>query len=428
MSRSRAEARAFARHVASFGGGRVVAALVSGVWLVVAARQLTLTQFGDLSVLLSVGAIFGILCDLGWPLLLTDAVARAGGVGRRTLVHVIARRLGAGCAAAVLTALFYVAVASDRRVAVVALFGVSLLATAVHSSVTAVLRGLGSYGTDAVNDVASRVGVLALGSLWLASGGGLLAAVAVYALADLVSATGIGLLAWRRVTAWDDAIDHRAFSFRASLHLSGGRLLETLYYRVDLWLVALISGSAAAALYSAPYRLLDGLQLLPRSMGVVALSHAASREREGGRGYSAARLAAVAGGMAAVVALPAALFARPVLVTGFGPAMAPAVPIFVVLMAAAVPGAVVMALLARAAVLESRRFARSMAVALLVNVAMNAVMIPLLGPVGAAWTTLACQTGLAARLIVILRRREGEAPAGRAAVLAELATEGATVR
>src|SRR5205807_7823414 len=102
-------------------------------------------QFGDPSVLLSVGAIFAILSELGWPLLLTNAVARAGGAGRRTLVHVVGRRILPTCAAAVVTGAFYFSVADDRRLVIPLLFGVTLLATAVHSSITAVLRGLGRY-------------------------------------------------------------------------------------------------------------------------------------------------------------------------------------------------------------------------------------------------------------------------------------------
>jgi O-antigen/teichoic acid export membrane protein len=415
-----------ARQVASFGGGRVVASLLSAAWLVLAARRLPLAQFGDLSVLLSVGAIFAILSDLGWPLLVTDAVARAGGVGRRTLVHVIVRRILPTCAATLVTGAFYLTVASDKRAVIPLLFGVSLLATAVHSSITAVLRGLGRYGVDAVNDSMSRLAVLAAGTLWLVHGGGLVAAVAVYALADVLSAVVIGALAWQWVRPWDDTIDLAAFGPRRTAHLTVGRLLDTLYYRVDLWLVALIGGSADAARYAAPYRILDGLQLLPRAFGMVALAHSGSREARGEAPLAPRRIALVAAAMAGVVALPAALFAHPLLQLTFGKAIAEAAPVFVVLMASSLPGAVVTALLPRAAVLDSRRFARSMAVALAVNVVLNLLLIPPFGPLGAAWTTLVCQTGLALRLLTLAGGRglaagaPSEAPA---AVAAERQTE-----
>ena len=388
----------FARQVASFGGGRLAASLLSAAWLIFAARHLTLVQFGDLSVLLSVGAIFAIISDLGWPLLVTDAVARAGAVGRRTLAHVIRRRILPTCLASAITAAFYLTVADDKRVLIPVLFGLTLLATAVHSSITAVLRGLGRYGVDAANDSMSRLGVLAVGSLWLVHGGGLVAAVAVYALADVTSALVIGVLAWRWIRPWDDVIDLDAFAPRRTAHLTVGRLLDTLYYRVDLWLVALIGGSADAARYAAPYRILDGLQLLPRAFGMVALAQSGSREARGERPLAPARLAAIAAGMAAVVAVPAALFARPLLRLTFGAPIAAAAPVLVVLMASSLPGAVVTALLPRSAVLDSRRFARSMAVALGVNVVLNLLLIPSFGPLGAAWTTLACQTGLAVQL------------------------------
>ncbi|MDQ4133711.1 MAG: oligosaccharide flippase family protein [Actinomycetota bacterium] len=388
-----------------------MAALLSALWLVVAARQLPVVQFGDLAVLLSVGAVVVVIADLGLPFLLADAAARAGQVSRRTLRTVVVRRLVAGGVAALATMAFYLMVASDTRPSVPAVFALSILATTVHSSLMAGLRGLSRFGTEAVNDVVSRAGVLLVGWFWLAHGGGLLAAVTVYAAADVTSVLVLGALARRWAVDGDDGIDLARMRLRGMLVFSAGRLLAVLYYRADVWLVALFGGPAAAARYAAPYRVLDGLLLMPRAMGSVSVTHAAVEGAGGSARPLTSRLALGALGSVAVIAIPLMMFPGPAMTTAFGTRYADSAPILAVLMASALPGAVVMALVPVTALRHARRFTATMALALSVNVGLNLLLIPRYGPLAAAWTTLLCQLGLAVVLVRAHRRTARESPA-----------------
>jgi O-antigen/teichoic acid export membrane protein len=391
----------FARHAASLGGGRIVASLLSAVWLVIAARSLPVSEFGDLSILLAVGAILVTVGDLGLPFLLADSVARHGSVSWATVGSVIRRRLVAVAVGAAVTAAAYLAVASDGRLAVPLTFAVSMLATAAYSTVTAAMRGLGRFGIEAVNEVASRLAVLVAGWVWLAHGGGLLAAVVTYALADVVSLAAVAAVANRHL-APQDGIDPCELTTRRTVPVAGGRFLATLYYRVDLWLVGLLQGSTAAAGYGAPYRLLDGVLLLPRAMGAVAVTHAGERHRRGLSTQSPRKVALAAAAVVSLVAVPVMLFAGPVIRLTFGPRYGSSAPILAVLMAAAIPGAVANVLIPLVSVRQGRRFAVTVATAFAGNVLLNLALIPRYGALAAAWTTLACQLALAATLYRLL--------------------------
>jgi O-antigen/teichoic acid export membrane protein len=395
----------FTGAVATLGGGRIAGALLSAAWLVVAARHLSVNAFGDLSVLLSIGAILTVVSDLGYPFLLSHAVAAAGMVSRRTLAHVVRRRLIAGLATASITAVLYLAVAGSNELAVPILFAVSMLATVVYSSITGALRGLGVYRAEALNETLSRGFVLAAGTLWLSAGGGLTAAVAVYAIADVVSLVTLVALTRRRVVDGEDGIDLDEFSFRRTAHLTTGRVLATIYYRADSWLMALMRGSAAAGLYAAPYRLLDGLLLLPRAVGAVVVSRG-SRDRGS---VSTPRFVGTTVLAASIVALPIIVFATPIVTFLFGNRYASAGPVLAVLAASSVPGAVAMAALPLVGIRFGRHLAHMMAIALAANIGLNLVVIPRFGPIGAASTTLACQLVLVVALVpAFVRARPSE--------------------
>ncbi len=244
--------RSFVRGVAALSGGRIAAGGISAAWLVIAAHSLPVAAFGDLSVLLGIGMVADALGDMGYPLLISEAVARSGAISASTLRTVVRKRLGVGFGVGIGGALLYLAVAHDARLAIPALYGVSLAFTIVHSSISAAMRGLHSYRVEASNSVLSRVFVLLVGSAWLANGGGLAAAVAVYAIADSLSFVFIASAARRRLCRTDDGIDHKALLVRRNLHFGAGRVVSAVYNRADSWLVALLPRSQRRSTVRGP--------------------------------------------------------------------------------------------------------------------------------------------------------------------------------
>lgn len=397
----------FSRHVGTLGGGRVVAALLSALWMIVAARSLTTAEFGDLAVLLAVGAIVIIIGDLGYPFLLADAVSRSGHLSASTLAYVIGRRVGVGLLAAVVGVVAYLVVSDADQPLVAILFAVSLISTVVYSSLTAGLRGLGSFSVEAANDVGSRVLVLVVGWLVLAGGGGVVGAVAVYAAVDVLSLVVIALAIRPRLSD-SDTVDTSALGFRRAWPLSTGRLLAAFYNRGDTWLMAALRGPVDAALYAAPYRILDGLVLLPRSVGAVAVTHSGERRRAGQSFWPPWTVAAVAAATMAVVVLPLVVFAEPIVTTLFGEDYESAAPVFMVLAASAVPGSVVAVLSPLAGLSKGHAFAALMTGLAATSIVANLVVIPVAGPVGAAWVNLVLQVVLAAVMLWVFGRQRAD--------------------
>jgi O-antigen/teichoic acid export membrane protein len=340
------------------------------------------------------------MSDLGYPFLLSHEVAATGRISRSTLRFVVKQRLWVGLLAATLGSGAYLLVAEGHDVTVVLLFSVSLLSTVVYSSLSAALRGLHVFRVEASNEIVSRAFVLVAGWSLLAAGGGLIAAVGVYAAADLGSLVVLGFVAGQHVADGDDGIDRDHLRMRHNAHLTAGRGLTTLYTRADTWLVALLDGTRGAALYGAPYRLLDGFLLIPRSIGAVAVPHLARRDDDR---RSIGTIAAVSAGLAAVFAIPVAVFSEPILVSLFGQRYSGSASTLALLAVSAIPGAVVMAALPLLGLRRPRPVVWLMAGALALNVGLNLIAIPAFGPVGAAGVNLTTQAVLALALLVLLR-------------------------
>ena len=373
---------------------RTVAAALSAVWLVVAARNLPLAAFGDLALLLSLGVTLSFIGDLGLPLVLMDTCARRPGTARAALALVIRRRTAAATVAGAVTAAAYLVAAGDTRWTIPATFAVSMLATAGHTSASAALRAVGTVRAEALNEVVSRVAVLLLGGVWLARGGGLLAAVTVYAAVDIVSVLALVAVCRRRLPVAEGTVDQESFGLRATAPLAGGGLLANLYQRADVWVLALIAGPTSVAMYAAAYRLLDGLLLLPGAVAALVVPRTAGLP-PGGRAVAGRRSAVRSVALVLPLSALVAALGRPVLELLFGASFSAAAPVLAVLMVSASAGAVVTVLSPLVGVAARRTYAVVMASALSVNLTLNVALVPRLGSMGAALATLASQVVLA---------------------------------
>lgn len=408
------------RQFVGLTGGRAGAALVSAVWLVVAARLLPIRQFGDLALLLALGAIFSTPADLGLPVVLADVVARDEASARAAVALVLRRRLPASAVAAVGIGIAYELTSPNPSVWVPVVFAVSVLATPVYNSCNAALRGAGAVAPEALNELLSRLFVLAVGGGWLAAGGGLLAAVTAYAVADAISAAVVWRYAHGRLGRDGGALDPAPFALAGIAPLAVSQVAAVLYARVDVWVVGVARGSRDVALYAAAYRFLDGLLLPIGSLALLAVPHLASLT---GDRWRAAFVRILQRGLALVVpvALVVALTARPLMTHVFGARFGPAAHALSILMIAAPFAAVTMVLVPTAAVRARGRLLVSVSLALVANLAANIVVVPRYGIDGAAAVTAVSEALLAALLLSSLRdmRRhpltDGAADAGAGA-------------
>jgi len=390
---------------------RIVASAISGVWFIVAARELSLSEFGDLATLLALMAIAVTVNDAGLQIVLMDHVGRWGVFSSDFARRVVSRRLvyAAVCAAAIIP--FYLLATDSGAVAVPLIATGSLLGTAVYQTLLSGYRVTGRVRLDGANEVCSRLVVLGLGYLWLRQGGGLLAAVSVYAIADLASAVVVTLLVRRRFVAREPG-GPPDLRLRATAPVALAIVLAVVYYRVDLYMIRLIQGPGEAGLYGAAYRLLDVAGMGGLVLSQIVMRHVAPLE---GRAKltEAHRFLVRGAAVGLLVAVAGAVLARPVLSIAFGEAFEPAVPMALVLLGSVVPGSIAIVMTPIAGIASRHRYVVVTAAALVANVSINLVAIPRYGGVGAACATLITQFGYAGGLYSIVRsscREDGSAP------------------
>lgn len=204
---------------------------------------------------------------------------------------------------------------------------------------------------------------------------------------------------------------------RVGVPIAIGGLLILAYGRIDQVIVFEQSGARQAGLYAAVYRILDQVQFLPIAITTTLfplMAASASQDRERIR-----RLVTLAGeylAMASLGVLAVTLVAAaPIVRFLFGREFADAAPALPILMGAF--AVICFGYLSGQLVVVyglQRTFIRYALVALVVNVALNLLLVPRYGFLAAAWLTLGTEllvTGLAGR--AVLRAMGFRPPLGR---------------
>ena len=389
--------------------GRVVAAGVSAAWFVIAARSLSLGEFGSLALLLGLGMMMSIVTDLGLSGMLTDVVASDSRCARSAARVVIRKRMLLSMIAAVLTAVAYVTAGGQGSWAVPALFAISTFATAAYSTYTAAFRALGHAGYEGTNEACSRLLLLlAGGCVVLLGGGSLLAIVAAYVAVDVASLLVLGLVFARTTAAEGPDVDARQFGLRAVRSLAAAGIVSTFYFRVDTWLLALVKGDRVVGRYAAAYRCFDALLLPALAVSSLSIPHTAGLEGEALR-RRLVNLGAFAAAVTAPLALAAFVGADWLVTLVFGAKFAPAATALQILAVGSVITAVTSSVLPPLA-LRSGRVAIALGCSLALNVAANLLVIPSYGASGAASVTVGSELLLCIWLAAELRKLSRPGP------------------
>ena len=359
----------------------------------VAARQLSQDAFGIFSLGTTVGWIAAVATDFGIQLHTARAVAQHPGQA--------ARLLGAWGRIRVATAtLAIVAVGAGLLVTrtpvpiATAIFLLSLgyIAAAMLEFLYYVFRGLSRSDLESTLTVAQRTGTLcvALLVLWWRPDVRLLGAAMLLP----VAAALWFALRWARQLVNQRHMDAEALqnrsvvaadAARAVFAIGAGIVLSALYFRIDVFLVNAWSGPAAVGLYNAVFRLVDALRLFPGAVIAVMLP-ALFRS---GDGRLVTRLTFALGAGTTVAAAVLGAIAPWLVPALYGSSYADAVPAFRALLFALPLMAVNLALTHQLLGWQGQRaYACICGGALLFNLALNGFLIPRLGILGAAWTTV----------------------------------------
>jgi O-antigen/teichoic acid export membrane protein len=193
---------------------------------------------------------------------------------------------------------------------------------------------------------------------------------------------------------------------RFALPLGLSSLLAQVYYNFDLLYLAAVRTPEEVAAYGSVYRIVLGLQMVAISYASVSLSRYVRAHAAGGVAYG--RLIEqnlrVLGAIALPIAAGGTLLATQIVEGLFGSFyVAGAVPLAILLWAVAVAYLHSTLIAALSAVGRGWAVTRAIAVATIVNVGLNVILIPTAGMIGAAAATLAAESVVLA-LILVQRR------------------------
>jgi O-antigen/teichoic acid export membrane protein len=185
----------------------------------------------------------------------------------------------------------------------------------------------------------------------------------------------------------------------------------TLYYKVDVLLLAAWRSASDVGIYTAAYKLVDGAQALVIVVAAAVyprLARSAPAGRVHPDGWAAARVAELLLLLSVPAAAMVILCREPIVALLYGSGYSAAAPVLGVLAAATVPlGFNIFAGYALGAAGRMRDVALVYGFGLASNVMLNAVLIPRSGPAGAALAMLISESAVTVGLAVALHRRTG---------------------
>jgi O-antigen/teichoic acid export membrane protein len=363
------------------------AAAVSAAWMVIAARALSLSDFADLALLSAVAVISVQLSDLGLTVRLPTAVARDPRSARGLVRAAMLRRAPFAFAAGGATAVAYWVAAQNPQPILAAAFALSVIATCAHQLLAASLRALERFGPEALGEPGSRVVVLALGAIAARTSAPMAGIGIAYALADLAT---LGLLASALMRSTPPQPPEPAVELGCGGGLAISVPLGTAYWRLDAWLLGMVSTDRQLARYAAPYRLLDAALLPAMALSSAMISRAAVVPRAELLSVTAAAIRrCVATVLPFAVAAP--VLGRAALGLLFGDRYESAGPVLAVLSIAALPSAAALVLTSVLATRDPRGYSVAVGGAVAINTSANLLVLPRHGAMGAAAVTLGCQ-------------------------------------
>lgn len=384
------------------------------VVLVILAKYLDdLSRMGDVFFALAAATVAAILSELGTGKFLTREVAHRPDAALQTLSEVLSIRVPA-------TLVLFVglnaatALLRPDLVVIMSLTSAYVLAGNLYWSFAAFFVGLRRLGWRFVTNLVGQV--LLVGSV--------LVAVLVDAPLEVVLGCYVGSQAIMLGLAF--AVVRLEFGHvplrwrgeeagrivRASFPLFLLAALEEIHFKADTLMLFAMDSAEAVANYEAGYKLLEASRFLVRPAAMVFLPICVALAARGDWHAFAAKFrkltgaaAALGVGGAAIVVAMANLIVPVVWTTEYASGTVPVLRILFLALPALYLGFV--CVFVTIALHLEKQTVKILSIGVFANVALNAMAIPTWGAVGAAWTTLATQSLVAAGLFRMIRVRVG---------------------
>ncbi len=420
-------------------GNRVRQAAKSSAWLfagktferavrlfvvIVLARALDTRGFGVFSFAFAFVEMFAVFTDAGMHAILVREIAKDRGAAPRLLGNALLLKAllsGASWLAACLLALWTVPGGEALGATLLASFTLflSFRVVSLRTTLDAAFEADLEMRTPAAYAIASECFgaaclLLALWRQW-----SIPYLVAVQAFAYLPGFLLLARASFRRLRpafAFDPALWRKLLWM--SLPVGLANLFIIAYSRSDILMLGWMSAGASVGLYAAAHKLTGSLGLFPSSvtaslLPLMAEAHGAGDRERMARMYRGAFSAVTAAGLP--LAVGGSLFAPEIVRLVYGQAYASAAGALRVLVWAALFNFVLYVLTTTAlAVGRERLFTAYAGLLVLLNVALNALLIPRYDFVGVSWATFIAEGLLMAAGVAILRREVGLPDGGAA--------------
>ena len=403
---------------------------------IVAARRLSPESFGIFSLGSTVGWILAVATDFGIQLHLARAVSRAPADAPALLRAWLRVRVWTAAGAMVLVAIGLLSWRWPAAYAVpIAVFALMYACSGLVEFLHYFYRGLSRSDVESSLTLWQRGGTLAFGLValaWWPDVTVLAVALLIPVVVTLAISLGIAArlrvvaqirvrrrrsagLPRRRPTQSASRRPHRTrFIFRRDVWpIGAGIVLSALYFRIDVFLVQAWSGTESVALYNAVFRLVEALRLFPAAVIAVTLPALCRAHDLRPLVRTSMPIVAFAVTTAAVLWMTAG-WLIPWL---YGSHYAAAVPAFRILLLSFPLLSLNYALTHQLVGWDGQRtYAALCGIALAVNLALNARLIPAWSIEGAAWATLGTEMFLTAGCLVALGTIVSRPAAERAAI------------
>lgn len=389
---------------ASDVGGKLA---VLGV-LALAARALTTEAFAYMALASTLGWLLSVATDFGLQMHLAREVARApehAGRALWPLMRIRTRSLLVGVALVIAASCVWL---PARIAAPFACVAISYLLNSVVEFLNYAYRGLNRSDLESVLNFVQRAITVTLAWVLLKVRPSFAAAAIAVTVPPLLAMVVSAVMLSRMAPAEVLNTPPESFSdvFRKVAPIGAGVLLSALYFRVDMFLLQHWTGTEAVAHYGAVFRLIDAMRLFPAALLAVLLP-VMFRSRD------TAFLVKLSIGLTLFgIATSAVLYvAAPIAVPlAFGASYAAATPLFRILLCAFPLFSLNYGLTTQLIGWNGQRdFAVITGLALVSNVALNAMLIPTRGAAGAAWSTVLTEAVLMLACVLALTRARARA-------------------
>lgn len=372
-----------------------------------AARHLAPAAFGVYSAAFAFVGLFRILPDFGMSYASTLATSR----DRSRASALFGNLLGFQAVLSVLTLVLCLAIGRLRYNGLlwtaVLVLSFDLILKSVKSTLRWLLKSHERFGAEAVSLLLERGLLLALGTASLLAGRGVVGFVLVFALVRAIDTAGLLVWVQRRVLPLRPAFDLGVWwdLFRKGLPFAYAGAMITMFFQIDAVMLERMRGVEAVGWYRAPVLVLEGLTLIPRIFGYALIPTMAALHPHAPAGVTALYRRGVK--YLLLVGLPIAAFgviaAEPFVRFLFGADYGRSVEAARIL----IPAAAFMFLsnfgeTALACIDRWRTIVVVSTACLILNIALNLILIPRSGHLGAAWATLATEGAYFAATAVAL--------------------------